>query len=409
MTDQDVSQQGAREGAPSKEMMPALRHFLFDAGLRSALFAFCLTRSIVLIVFVMTSHLIFQEQGSPDQQKEPFIVLTQASVREKLRTMVLANDAGWYFSIVQGGYNQQAFSARQSNNWAFFPLYPLLWRLASKVTGRVALTGVALSNLFFLVALILLYKTVIRFGYDEGVADRTVFYIAAFPSSYFFSLPWTESLFLCLTVGSIYAAKRDAWWVAGSLGALASATRVSGIFLLPTLLILYLQRHRGRPRPDILSLMLVPAGLGAFICYLYLITGNPLAFKDILVTWGREPGFFLATLYEYLKNPLEVAEPWNFKLLNFLVAIMALICGGVLLKRREWALGLYSLVSVIVPMSTTILMSISRYVLVVFPVFLVLATSGRSPRVDQFIRAVFIVLLGLMSALFAAGVTIAGA
>jgi hypothetical protein len=39
----------------------------------------------------------------------------------------------------------------------------------------------------------------------------------------------------------------------------------------------------------------------------------------------------------------------------------------------------------------------------------VLGAAGRSPRIDQTIRAVFIVLLGLMSALFAANITLAGA
>ena len=395
--------------AQSKISIPALRQILSDSSVRSSLFAFLLTRSIVLITFVLASHLTIQEAGTPNQPKEPYIVLTPASIIESLKPLALTNDAGWYFTIVQGGYERQPFDIQRQHNWAFFPLHPLLWWAASKITGEAALTGMALSNLFFLLALILLHKTVIQFRYDEAVADRTVFYIAAFPTSYFFSLPWTESFFLCLTVGSFYAATRESWWVAGILGALASATRVSGIFLVPALLILYLQRYRGRPRPDILSFMLIPSGLAAFICYLYLITGNPLAFKDVLVTWGRLPGFFLWPLLDYLKYPLEVAVPWNFKLLNFTFAIMAVACGCALVKRREWALALYTLASVLVPMSTAILTSIGRYVLVAFPVYLVLAIAGRSPRVDQLIRALFIVLLGLMSALFGANITIAGA
>ena len=79
-----------------------------------------------------------------------------------------------------------------------------------------------------------------------------------------------------------------------------------------------------------------------------------------------------------------------------------------MLKRKEWALGLFVLVSIVVPMSTQpLLQSFARYVMVIFPVFIVLATCGRFPRVDQAIRALSIGLLCLMTALLAARVTIA--
>jgi hypothetical protein len=64
-----------------------------------------------------------------------------------------------------------------------------VWRLAAKVTGGYLLTGISISNLFFFFALLLLHKTVLAFGYGEEVADRAVFYTAAFPTSYFFSMP----------------------------------------------------------------------------------------------------------------------------------------------------------------------------------------------------------------------------
>jgi hypothetical protein len=43
---------------------------------------------------------------------------------------------------------------------------------------------------------------------------------------------------------------------------------------------------------------------------------------------------------------------------------------------------------------------------VVFPVFMVLASWGRRAKVDQLIRAMFLVLFGLMAALFAAHFTL---
>lgn len=380
-----------------------------DASYGSALYAFTLTRLVVLVVFLLTTNLVLTEPEIPGHPQEASIKVGSRRSLDRVGQVALINDAGWYVTIARDGYERRPFDTARQANWAFFPLYPLVWRYASRLTGELPFTGMALSNIFFLAALVLLHRLVRQFGHDAGVADRAVFYVAAFPSSYFFSLPWTESLFLCLSVGAFYAARRGSWWLAGAAGALSTATRVSGVYLFPVLLVLYLQQHGRRVRASVLSLLLIPAGALAFMAHLYSITGNPLAFRDILATWPRRSGFFLDPLVAYLLNPSEVGAPWNLKLLNFAVGVVALGCAFVLLKRREWALGLYALLSALTPLSTATLISLTRYTAVVFPVHMVLAAAGRSPRVDQTIRALFVAALALMSALFAANITLGGA
>lgn len=386
----------------------ALRRVIADSAVRSALFAFALTRLIIFTVFILSTH--FEVPNPPatvNDYKNPNIVLHKESLRPRLAQLAGYGDGGWYMGIARDGYERRPFDDTSQHNWAFFPLFPLLLSAVSRHTGGLALTGMALSSLLFLPALILLYKITVSFGYDEATADRAVFYLAAFPVSYFFSLPMTESLFLLLTVGSFYAARREAWWTAGVLGALASATRVTGVVLLPVLFVLYWQQHRGRPRADMLKLLLIPLGLLAFMYYLDLITGDALAFRHVLGRWGRQSGFFLRPLFDFLRHPQELSMSWDFRLLNFAAAVLALACGVVLAKRRKWALSLYTLAGIIIPLSSQLLQSHARYVMVVFPVFIILAWWGRNPRVDQVIRAAFIVLLGLMSALFAAHFSIA--
>lgn len=398
-----------RLGASRAARLLAERVRSLDPSFGSALYAFALTRFVVLVVFLLTVNLVLREPETPGHPRDVSIVVAGRESLRRVEPVVMLNDARWYATIAADGYERRAFDERRQSNWAFFPLYPLLWRYASALTGELPFTGMALSNLFLLAALVLLHRLVRQFGYAAEVADRSVFYVAAFPSSYFFSLPWTESLFLCLSVGSIYAAKRDRWWAAGAVGALATATRVSGLYLIPVLLILYVQRHGPRMRASALSLLLVPAGVAAFALYLYVITGNPLAFKDILVTWGRRSGFFLNPLAEYLSSAHEVGMPWNLRGLNFAVGVLALACVCELLRRREWALGFYALASVFTPLSTSTLTSLSRYMAVVFPVHMALALMSGSPRVEQAIRALLIAALALMSALFAANITLAGA
>ncbi len=389
-----------------------LQLVIHDRSVRAALSVFALTRAIVFIIFILATNITILEPNRVfiRDANETRISLSHSGVARRLRPLVQRADCAWYLGIARNGYEQRSFDDKQERNWAFFPLFPLMWRLASKITGGFELTGIWLSNIFFLAALFILHKNVGAFGFDEQVADRTVFYVAIFPTSYFFSLPMTESLFLLLIAGSFLAAKSDRWWLAGIIGAFATATRSSGMILLPSLLLLYWQTERRfKPQAKILSLLLIPAGLLAFMFHLRLITGNALAFKDVLVAWNRRPAFFLRPLLDYVFNPLELSFGWDFRMVNFASAMTAFACGFALLKRREWALALFTLASVIMPLSAPALplQSLTRYVMVIFPIFIMLAVAGGRPRVDQTIRAAFLVALGLMTFLYAIHVTLA--
>lgn len=397
----------ARRGARLRDWLRRARR---DEALRSAAFSFLLTRGVVMVVLVVGGQMSRVSEGDPSAATRWLnLSLAKIPFARVVRETVMQADANWYVTIAEKGYDREAFSADRQRNWAFFPLFPLVWREAGRLTGEYPLTGVALSHLFFFFALLLFHRAARAFGLDAETADRAVFYLAAFPVSYFFSLPLTESLFLLLTVASLYAGRRGRWWAAALLGALASATRLTGVLLLPALAVLYLQRHgRAWRRREALWLLLVPAGLVAFMLFLRSITGNAFAFRDALAAWGRAPGLFLAPLYDYLRDPLLVMSHWDFRLLNFAAAALALASAAVLLRRREWALGVYVMSATLVALSSRLLQSQARYAMVLFPVFMVLAAaaSGR-PRLDQTIRAVSLVLLALLAALFAARFTVA--
>jgi hypothetical protein len=239
-----------------------------------------------------------------------------------------------------------------------------------------------------------------------------VFYLAFFPSSYVFLLPLTESLFLLLTLGSIFAAEQRRWVGSGVLAGLSSATRVTGILLLVPLAILVWQNIRAagwKAKSSVVCLVLAPIGLLAYMLYLGNLTGNALAFKDVEQAWGRVLGArqLVRALADYAISPGLVVSSWDFRLLNFAALLLALAAAAVLAVRRDWALSAYTCVSVLVPVATGSLQSLNRYVVVLFPIVLVLAVAGRRPLVDQTIRVVFITLLGLMTMLFAMHFTLA--
>jgi len=392
-----------------------IRRLARDRSVRATLFAFTLSRGIVLVILVLFGMMT----TAPDPQFSGHVD-AQISVRHVpfARLMgqeVATADVNWYLTIVQRGYDQAAYSEDEKRNWAFFPVFPLLWRQVAKWTGDYVLTGMALSHLFFLVALFLLHRVCVQFGLGPDDADRAVFYLAVFPTSYFFSMPLPESLFLMLTIASFYFAKGERWWLAGVFGALASGTRTSGVLLLPALAVLYWETYKPALqlrdvrtwRKDALALLLVPVGLVAFMVYLHFLTGNALAFKGAMAAWGRQAGFFVDPLIEYLRSPSEIAAHWNFKLVNFLAVTLALACGVVLLKRRQYPLAIFALLSLLVALSSALLQSQARYAMVVFPIYIVLADWGRRAKVDQLIRAVFVAVFALMTALFAAHYTLA--
>ena len=73
-----------------------------------------------------------------------------------------------------------------------------------------------------------LYK-LLEHEYDRSVARRAIFYVSIFPTAFFFSAVYTESLFFMLTVASFYYMRVHRWWLAGAIGFFAALTRVEGV------------------------------------------------------------------------------------------------------------------------------------------------------------------------------------
>jgi Gpi18-like mannosyltransferase len=182
---------------------------------------------------------------------------------------------------------------------------------------------------------------------------------------------------------------------------LATATRVTGILLLPLLLIMFLRRN-DKPRARIAWLALVPCGLLAFMAHLYRVTGDALAFVHAEASWGRT--FSWRPIAAQLHT---VSQPWNFVLLNAAAALLLIVAGLHFLLRREWAFGIYTLGAALLPLSSGSLQSMARYAVAVFPLLLWLAARGRKPVWDRVILATSIVLFGWLTALFTLRVDIA--
>lgn len=185
-----------------------------------------------------------------------------------------------YLDLAEFGYGYQH---KTDMDYAFFPLYP--WAVRTfNIFGSYLASGLLLSHLFLILALFYLYK-LIRLDYKAKTAKYTLILLLLFPASFFFGSVYTESLFLLLIVLSFYFARKNNYFLAGVFAALASATRITGIFIWPALAYEYWLTNgkdlKKAFNPSALWLLLPPLGLLSFIRFQALKTGDPFFFINI--------------------------------------------------------------------------------------------------------------------------------
>jgi hypothetical protein len=313
-------------------------------------------------------------------------------------------DALWFLRIATAGYTEGDGSA------AFFPLYPMLIRIASPVLGGHPLAaGILISNAAFLGALIVLYFLTAS-EFDEPVARRTILYLAIFPTAYFFLAPYSESLFLLLVVTSLWAARRRKWAVAGVAGALAAATRNVGVLLILPLALEAVLQHR--ERGDRLATRLlwsaaVAVGTIAYLVFWQGFGGDALAPVHQQTTWQREATFPLATAVSGTREAFRWIGiyPGGYHLLDWLIVVPAVAAAVWATMRTRLPFAAYAWASLLAPLSLVFaprpFMSFPRFLLAVFPLFWATAVwAGRRAGVHETVVAVSASGLGLMTVLF---------
>ena len=330
-------------------------------------------------------------------------------------------DGVWFLRIASNGY-------ADPHSAAFFPLYAVAVRgVGWLLGGGFELGGIVLSLVVFAGCCALLFALV---NADLGprVALLSVVYVALFPTSFFFQAIYSEGLFLLLTLACFCFARDGRWWLAGLAGLLATLTRSAGVLLVVPMLVYYFERRGWRlARTDahVLALLLVPAGLAAWVAYLWHAKGDALAFAHVQRDWGR--AFAAAPLvvwqgvleavrgaHQLLCTPSGAGRPLqsayfpptaNVLGLPFLVFALGALVAGV--RRLPLAYTGYAVVSLLFYLSFPVrgapLLSLPRFVIVVFPLFVALAAvSNRRRRLQAVIIVVFALSLVLLTARFAA-------
>jgi Mannosyltransferase (PIG-V) len=309
-------------------------------------------------------------------------------------------DAARFLGIATAGYGRDDASA------AFFPGYPLAIRAAT-LLPFIGPLGAALlvSNLSFAVALLLLYGlTRLEFG-STSMARRSVLFLAVFPTAIFFLAPYSESLFLALSLWSFWASRRDRWGWAALAAALAASTRAIGILLLPALAIEAIHQWRADGRallPRLAAAAATVIGPAAYLGYWavhFHDVGGPLAAQR---TWRRGFGAPWATLENAWRYTWRYQSYWLFDLIVVGIVIVAVVAGIRWLRPTYLT---YAALSLIVPLcypeEGRPLLSMPRFVAVIFPAFWVIARAVERRRsAEPLVIGVFAGGYGIAGLLF---------
>ena len=180
-----------------------------------------------------------------------------------------------------------SLSATSLANWAFFPLYPTLVALITKIIPvNPILIGIALNQLFIFIAAIYFYK-LLRLNFNDLNSRFGVAMLIFSPFSVYFSSLYTEGLFILLSVVGFYYLRSGNGILASVFGGLLSATRPVGIMFIVPIIINFI-RHRQTLRKLCWMLLIASSGLILYMLYLQFKAGDFLAFQHIQKGWGRK-------------------------------------------------------------------------------------------------------------------------
>ena len=286
-------------------------------------------------------------------------------------------DARHYLRLAEQGYTA-AGEGRVS--LVFFPLYPWFVRLTAFFARDYLVSAFIVSG-FASIAAALLLRRLARCDESEEVSRNAVWFLFIFPTSFFLHIGYTESLFLALTLGCFLAARKERWAIAGLLGAGACLTRVNGLILLPALTaevaLQYWQTRRISLRW--LWLGLVPFG---FLGYLWLnheVTGDFFAFRKIMEEhWYKKfasPWFGIHDVYLRALG-MNINEGLN----EFLAVILISVCTIWSWVRLRPSYSIWITLNWLLINSTAYVLSVPRYTLTLFPVFLLFAKACTGRR-----------------------------
>jgi Gpi18-like mannosyltransferase len=308
----------------------------------------------------------------------------------------------WHYRVLaEFGYSS---TGEERFSLVFYPLYPWLVRCVAFVVRDFFAAAVIVSGIASVAAGLLLQRLA-TLDAPAAAARNAVWFLFIFPTSYFLHIGYTESLFLAFVVGCVLAARQNCWALAGLLGACACFTRVNGLILGPTLVVEAWLQYRATRRIDWRWLWIGAVGLG-FVAYLalnYQVTGDPFAFSKLMEErWFKKftpPWIGVRDVWLRIEG-VNLTEGLH----EFLFIVLGFLCTVWCWLRLRASYATWMTLNWLLITSTAFVLSVPRYLLTFFPIFILFALLGtKRPVIGMLMTACSLLFLALFASKFVQG------
>lgn len=326
-------------------------------------------------------------------------------------------DALWYVDIAENGYQSVPNSVTGYANYAFYPFYPIVLRFMKCILPDRFTTnqiGVIVSNLCTLIAGYVAVQTVrIKYAEDKGYFIAFLIFFA--PHTIYFSMTYTEAMFLMFTALFFYCCGRKHFFLASVAAFFAAFTRIAGVFLVFSLLLFQYEAEYGwsvsrsklsgfikgifaRPL-RLLGLLICPLGIFGYFYYLYRLVGDVWASAHIQVAWHNSYGSVLCTLfYNLLDSGSGTSSQYWALYAIFGITMFAYLC-----YKKEFAAAIFGFLAVGISLRTDAI-AIARYIMGNFSVYIALYELLRNrQQAKTVVMSTSIIVTGLMYYMWFAG------
>lgn len=336
----------------------------------------------------------------PDFSREIYLQLEQQSLFSKYFLSPWYRwDTIHYLEIAEFGYDFDLV------NTVWPPLYPFVIKILSLFIKPSLLAAIFGSNIFLISGIFLLFLLITEL-FDEITAKNTIFYLLMFPTAFFFVAPYSESLFLTLSVSVFLLIRKKKWLWAGVVSSLAALCRVQGIILVVPIFVelirnYYKDRNLKCFLTNSFSCLFAPFVYGIYSFYVHFGLKADWPWETLASYWGQRfawpwEGFYFTILSIFGNTKVIDYSPTIVKILNISISMVSIYLLLKVWKKIPISFSIYSWIMLFIIIGKVdyndTLVSTIRYLLTVFPIFIALALTIKNKYIKLTYTAVGVML-----------------
>lgn len=290
-------------------------------------------------------------------------------------------DCSWFKNIVDLGYETypHGLTTGHGASWAFFPFYSKLGGIIGNLFNLNAVYGFyIITNISTLLALVLFYLCIRKLSYDVDTARFGVLLLAFSPYSVYLVATYTESTFLLFTMVAFLGIYSQKWFYTLLAGVCMTATRNVGVMMVFPVLMNYIKdiglKNLFTISDDtyrtVITIMFIPLPIFAFMYYLYHLTGDAFAFKNVQIAWNR----IFGNPIMYWTQGFSVGGKGIYL---SIVTMIGWLINLYLIRKKHYSEALFMFICTLIPLTTSI-NAMPRYIFGLYPTYLAITIGVKN-------------------------------